>query len=211
MRVFIFYSNTGRTDGKFKDIYHSGRIDIIAHSIIHAFFISNGFRKNIIFDLLLYGPPDPPRRIKIVSNLDTPWSKKDIATLLSIALRKYNKKRIPIEAFPGVYVEKKEFREVVEEYIKEGKNIYVLDKEGEFIENVKIENPVFIIGDFLGLPKKEKKWLIDKAKFISLGDIPYFSSQVIVILNWYLDKIGFEKDYWDTSYKFEELKKKLDV
>ncbi len=211
MRIFIFYSNTGRTDGKFRDIYHSGRIDVIIHSIIHSFFISNGLRKNVIFDLILNGPPTPPRRIRIESNLETPWSKKDIATLLSSALKKFNKKKIPIEAFPGILVEKKSFRETIEEYLEKGRTIYVLDKDGEFIDNVKIENPAFVIGDFLGIPKKEKKWLRNIGVFVSLGDISYFSSQTIAILNWYLDKIGYYKDFWDTSHKFEELKKKLDV
>ncbi len=203
MRIFVFYSNTVRTDGNFKDIYYSGRIDIVVHSIIHAFFISNGLRKYIVFDLILNGPPDPPRRIKIESNPETPWSKKDIATLLSSALKKFNKKREPLYAFPGVFVERKSFREVIEEYKQHGRKIYVLDPEGEFIENVKIENPVFVVGDFLGIPKKEKRWLKEFSTFISLGDIPYFSSQVIMTLNWILDKMNYYKDYWSTEDKFK--------
>ncbi len=209
MRIFVFYSNTVRTDGNFKDIYHSGRVDIVVHSIIHAFFISNGLRKCIIFDLILNGPPDPPRRIRIESNPETPWSKKDIATLLSSALKKFNKRREPLYAFPGIFVERKGFREVIEEYKQQGRNIYVLDPEGEFIENVKIENPVFVIGDFLGIPKKEEKWLKDKATFVSIGDIPYFSSQVIMVLNWILDKMNYYKDYWSTEDKFREWIRKL--
>ncbi|MEM4958660.1 MAG: hypothetical protein QXX12_02155, partial [Nanopusillaceae archaeon] len=159
MRIFIFYSNTVRTDGNFRDIYHSGRLDILLHSIIHAFFISNGLRKYVEFNIILNGPPDPPRRIKIESNIETPWSKKDIATLLSSSLKKFNKKKMPIYAFPGVFVEKKGFKEVVEEYIQQGRNIYVLEKNGIEIKDIKIENPVFVVGDFLGIPKDEKKWL----------------------------------------------------
>jgi len=204
MRIFVFYSNTVRTDGKFKDIYHSGRIDILVHSIIHAFFISNGLRKNVIFDIILNGPPDPPRRVRIESNLETPWSKKDIASLLSSALKKFNKRREPIYAFPGVFVEKKGFREVIEEYIKEGRNIYLLDPFGEFIENVEIKNPVFVVGDFLGVPKKEKKWLEEFSIKVSLGNIPYFSSQTIMIVNWYLDKIKYFDEYWSTEDKFND-------
>ncbi|MEM0379154.1 MAG: tRNA (pseudouridine(54)-N(1))-methyltransferase TrmY [Nanopusillaceae archaeon] len=211
MRIFILYSNSVRTDGNFKNIYYSGRLDVLVHSIIHAFFISNGLRKNIEFNIVLNGPPDPPRRIKIESNIETPWSKKDVTTLLSSSLKKFNKKKMPIYTFPGVFVEKKGFRELVEEYINQGRKIYVLEKNGMEIGNIKIENPVFIIGDFLGIPKDEKKWLKDISTFISLGDIPYFTSQVICVLNWYLDNLNYYKDFWDTGFKFQELKKKINV
>lgn len=202
MRRFLFYSNTIRTDGNFKNVYYSGRLDIAINSIIHAFFISNGLRKNVIFDLYLTGPPVPPRLIRITSNIETPWSKKDIKTLLSSSLIKFNKKGIE-NPFPGIYVNKVDFFDLIEEYKKENRNIYLLDKDGEFIENIKIENPVFIIGDFLGIPKDIKKKIENKVIKISIGDINYFTSQVIVVLNWYLDKINFYKDYWDTSYKFK--------
>ncbi|BFI73418.1 tRNA (pseudouridine(54)-N(1))-methyltransferase [Nanoarchaeota archaeon] len=199
MRIFIFYSNTVRTDGKFSNIYYSGRLDIVVNSIIHAFFISNGLRKNIRFDLLLMGKPFPPRLIRIESNIETPWSKKDIETLLSSSLIKFNKKGIK-NPFPGIYVDKKDIFDLLDEY--KDKNIYLLDKEGENIDNIKIENPVFIIGDFLGIPKDIKKKIDDKVIKLSLGDINYFSSQVITILNYYLDKLNYYKDYWDTSEKF---------
>ena len=207
-RIFVFYSNTIRTDGNFKDLYRAGRVDILIHSIIHAFFLSNGLRKNVTFDAILNGPPFAPIRIKIESSLETPWSKKDVKTLLSLALKKYNKKKNS-KPFPAIFVERKDFREVINEYLAKQKRIYVLEKSGKFIEEIKLKNPVFVVGDFLGIPKKELKWLKDKAEFISLGDVPYFTSQVIMILNWYLDKIGYPKDFWKTEEKFEELKKKL--
>jgi len=83
-------------------------LDIAINSIIHAFFVSNGLRKNIRFDLCLNGKPVPPRLIRIESDINTPWSKKDISTLLSISLKKYNKKNIK-NPFPGIYVDKVDF------------------------------------------------------------------------------------------------------
>ncbi|MGC9132932.1 MAG: tRNA (pseudouridine(54)-N(1))-methyltransferase TrmY [Nanopusillaceae archaeon] len=201
MRIFIFYSNTVRTDGNFKNIYYSGRLDIVVNSIIHSFFISNGLRKDVRFDLLLMGKPVPPRLIRIESNIETPWSKKDIETLLSLSLKKFNRKGIK-NPFPGIYVDKKDIFDLIDEYKKENRKIYLLDRNGENIENIKIENPVFIIGDFLGIPKDIKKKIENDVTKISLGDINYFSSQVIIILNYYLDKINYYKDHWDTSERF---------
>lgn len=203
MRTFLFYSNTIRTDGKFKDLYRAGRLDIAIHSIIHSFFISNGLRKHVEFYLYLNGPPVPPRVIKIVSNIETPWSKKDIATLLKISLIKYNRKGIK-NPFPGVEVSNKKLNELIDEFINMGKELYLLDKNGEDIGNVEIKEPLFFIGDFLGIPKEIRKEYEDKFIKISLGDINYFSSQVIMILNWILDKRNIYKDYWDTSHKFEK-------
>lgn len=202
MRIFLFYSNTIRTDGKFYDLYKAGRLDIAIHSIIHSFFISNGLRKNVIFDLYITGPPYSPRLIRIKSDINTPWSKKDISTLLSISLKKFNNKRIE-NPFPGIYVYEKKFDEIINEYLSMNRKIYLLDKNGEFIENIEIKDPVFIVGDFLGIEKDIKKKYKDIFELISLGDINYFSSQVFVILNWYLDKLNYYKDYWDTSYKFK--------
>ncbi|MGB9674806.1 MAG: tRNA (pseudouridine(54)-N(1))-methyltransferase TrmY [Nanopusillaceae archaeon] len=201
MRIFIFYSNTVRTDGNFKNIYYSGRLDIVVNSIIHSFFISNGLRKNVRFDLILMGKPFPPRLIRIESNIETPWSKKDIETLLSSSLKKFNRKGIK-NPFPGIYVDKKDIFDLINEYKNENRKIYLLDRNGKNIEDIKIENPVFIIGDFLGIPKDIKKKIENDVIKISLGDINYFSSQVIVILNYYLDKMDYYKDYWDTSEKF---------
>jgi tRNA (pseudouridine54-N1)-methyltransferase len=201
MRIFIFCSNTVRTDGNFKNIYYSGRLDIVVNSIIHSFFISNGLRKDVRFDLLLMGKPVPPRLIRIESNIETPWSKKDIETLLSLSLKKFNRKGIK-NPFPGIYVDKKDIFDLIDEYKKENRKIYLLDRNGENIENIKIENPVFIIGDFLGIPKDIKKKIENDVTKISLGDINYFSSQVIIILNYYLDKINYYKDHWDTSERF---------
>lgn len=201
MRIFIFYSNTVRTDGNFKNIYYSGRLDIVVNSIIHSFFISNGLRKDVRFDLLLMGKPVPPRLIRIESNIETPWSKKDIETLLSLSLKKFNRKGLK-NPFPGIYVDKKDIFDLIDEYKKENRKIYLLDRNGENIENIKIENPVFIIGDFLGIPKDIKKKIENDVTKISLGDINYFSSQVIIILNYYLDKINYYKDHWDTSERF---------
>ncbi|MEM4773172.1 MAG: hypothetical protein QW648_04175, partial [Nanoarchaeales archaeon] len=101
MRAFLLLSH-GYTTYKIKDFYKAGRLDIAIHSIIHAFFISNGLRSDVEFNLLLLGPPKPPIRIKIVSNLETPWSKKDIGSLIKISLWKfYKKKEKPIEALKG--------------------------------------------------------------------------------------------------------------
>lgn len=206
MRHFVLYSNYGKTNGKFNDLVKAGRLDIVANSIIHAFFISNGLRAKIDFHVILNGPPDPPKHIQIISDLQTPWSKKDIGTLLRIALWKYKKGK-KVQALPGVYIEKKSFIDTVSE-LAEKHPVYLLDMKGKNLDNCKIKkDSVFVLGDHLGIPRKEKKAIKEYVtETISLGKIPYFSSQCITIINHHLDKLGVDTEYWETVHKFNRKK-----
>ena len=115
-------------------------------------------------------------------------SKKDIAGLIKKMLYKY-KKGEKREVAPGYFIEKKSFLNVVEELMKQGKKIFILDKRGEDIKNIKIpKNPVFIVGDHEGLPKKEIKRLKKIATTVSIGPKTYFASQTVAIINNELDR-----------------------
>ena len=200
MREFIYYSNKGRTSGNFTDLMNAGRMDIVCHIVINSFFLSQKMRDDVKLHLMLNGPPDPPKHIEItaktsegmpetgkeVGSVDI--SKKDIGGLIKIILYKYKKDR-KIEVYNGISVEKKSFVKLIDEF--KDRTIYLLDKKGEDISKIKIkENPVFIIGDHEGLPKKVKKYILKNknVKPVSIGPKMYFASHVVVILNNILDR-----------------------
>ena len=200
MREFIYYSNKGRTSGNFTDLMSAGRMDIVCHIVINSFFLSQKMRDDVKLHLMLNGPPDPPKHIEItaktsegmpetgkeVGSVDI--SKKDIGGLIKIILYKYKKDR-KIEVYNGISVEKKSFVKLIDEF--KDRTIYLLDKKGEDISKIKIkENPVFIIGDHEGLPKKVKKYILKNknVKPVSIGPKMYFASHVVVILNNILDR-----------------------
>ncbi|MEM5811768.1 MAG: hypothetical protein QXG91_03465 [Candidatus Aenigmatarchaeota archaeon] len=192
MRNFLLFSNRGYTTSKFKDLMKAGRLDIVAHSIIHSFFLSNKIRKDVKMDIILNGPPDPPKHIEIIPNEKTPFSKKDVGELLRIVLWKYKKGK-KVEALPGIFIEKNSLENVITNS-KENFDIYVLDKKGDNLESFEFKNKniMFVLGDHEGIPKDKKKFLKKHAKgFISLGNIEYFTSQCIVILNYFLDKLYY--------------------
>ncbi len=194
MREFIFFSKKAHTSGKFKDLMSAGRLDIVCHVIIMAFFVSKAIRKNIKLNLFFYGPPDPPKHL-IITNTNSDKekdfvtiSKKDIAGLLKRMLYKYKKGK-KIEVFPGCFIEKKSFNDFVDELDNQGRTIYLLDPKGEDIRKINIEkNPVFIFGDHEGIPKQELKKIKGKVKKASIGNIKYFSSQVLTIVQNELDR-----------------------
>ena len=200
MREFIYYSLKGRTSGNFTDLMEAGRMDIVCHIVINSFFLSKKMRDDVKLHLILNGPPDPPKHIEItaktqegmpetgkeVGSVDI--SKKDIAGLIKIILYKYKKER-KTEVYNGIFVEKKSFMKLIDEL--KDRSVYLLDKDGEDINKIKIkENPVFIIGDHEGIPKKEKRYILKNKNItpVSIGPKMYFASHVVVILNNVLDR-----------------------
>ncbi|MBS3135303.1 hypothetical protein J4406_02960 [Candidatus Woesearchaeota archaeon] len=200
MREFIYYSNKGRTSGNFTDLMKAGRMDIVCHIVINSFFLSKKMRDDVKLHLILNGPPDPPKHIEITADTNEGMpetgkevgsvdiSKKDIAGLIKIILYKYKRDK-KTEVYRGIFVEKKSFMKLLDEL--KDRNIYLLDKKGGDISKIEIkENPVFIIGDHEGIPKKEKKYILRNKNVtpVSIGPKVYFASHVVVILNNILDR-----------------------
>lgn len=201
MREFIYFSGKARTSGNFDDLMKAGRMDIVCNVIIHSFFISNHIRDGVKLNLVFYGPPDPPKHLELNSGKAIPEtgkqagedsldiSKKDLGGMIKKMLYKHVEGK-KTEVWPGFFVEKKNLFDLIREKKNEGKEIYILDKEGEDIRKAKIDadKAVFLLGDHEGLPAKEKKRLKQEARLISIGRKVYFSSQVITILNNELDR-----------------------
>ena len=189
MRHFVYFSKHAVTTGNFstKELMRAGRMDIVIHVIIASFFLSKDFRKDVKMHLVFYGPPNPPRHIEIQVTPELEISKKDIGNLIKKILYKYKKDK-KTEVFPGCFIEKKSFLKVIEELESQGKKIFVLDKKGKNIRDIKIpKESVFILGDHDGLPKKELKRLKKISNFVSIGPKIYFASQVVSIINNELD------------------------
>ena len=189
MRHFVYFSSEARTSGNFDrdDLMKAGRMDIAVHIIINAFFLSHKLRDDVKLHLVFYGQPDPPKHIEIEVRPETSISKKDVAGLIRKILYKY-KPGQKTEVVPGCFVEKKSFLNVIDELIKQGKEVFIMDKSGDNIRKAKIpKDSVFVIGDQNGLPKKELKRLKTMATPISVGPNVYFASQVMTLINNELD------------------------
>ncbi len=189
MRTFVYFSQSARTSGNFdvSRLMDAGRMDIVIHFIINAFFLSHKLRDDVVLHMVFYGMPDPPKHIEIRVNKETQLSKKDIGNLLRKILYKYKPGK-KTEAVPGCFIEKKSFLQVIDELTNMGKEIFILDKGGEVLRNARInKDSVFVIGDYDGLPAKELRRLKKVAKTISVGPRVYFASQVVTIINNELD------------------------
>jgi len=189
MREFIYYSGRARTSGNFdtSELMQAGRMDIVCNVIISALFLSHKMREDVHLHLIFMGQPTPPRHLEFVSNKELPISKKDVAGLIKVMLYKCREGERR-EIFPGCFVEKKSFQQVIKELESDGKKILVMDKKGKDIRELKkneIENAVFVVGDEEGFAKKEIKRFKSR---ISIGPEIYFASQTLTILNNELDR-----------------------
>ena len=191
MRQFLYFSKSAVTSGNALaegNLMRAGRMDIVIHTIISAFFLSHDIRKDVKVHLVFYGMPDPPKHIEIEVRPELTISKKDVANLIRKILYKYRQGERK-EVLPGCFVEKKSFYNVVEELIEQGNEIYILDKKGKDIREAKIsENCVFVLGDQDGLPEKEFKRLKKMAIPVSVGPKTYFASHVVSVVNNELDR-----------------------
>ena len=199
MRHFLYYSKNARTSGNFDltNLMRAGRMDIACQIAIMAFFVSHHTREDVKLHMIFDGAPDPPKHLELSPGANfladdenrIDISKKDVGSLIKKMLYKY-KKGEKREVAKGYYIEKKSFVKVVEELLEEGKQVFVMDKRGKDLREVKeLDNAVFIIGDQDGIPKPEMKKLKGmNIKKISVGNQMYFASQTLTIIQNELDR-----------------------
>jgi len=68
------------------------------------------------------------------------------------------------------------------------RDIFVLEEKGLDIRNVDLgANPVFVLGDQVGLPKKDEAFALRFGNKISIGKKPYLAATCIDVINYLLD------------------------
>jgi tRNA (pseudouridine54-N1)-methyltransferase len=177
-REFVVFSRTGHTGPGFKSLREGGRLDLVYQSILMSLFKSHGIRRDTVFRAFLGGPPNPPLEL-IVDGCQLRDARTDEITWEHI-LRNVLDGR----THPGVSLRRNSFQA----FLKERQGIYVLEESGESIRTVELGgNPCFVLGDQVGLPRKEEKYALRAGTKISLGGTKYMTCQCIGIINYTLD------------------------
>jgi tRNA (pseudouridine54-N1)-methyltransferase len=182
LREFILYSRLGRTDSNWTNLHDAGRLDIVYECTIASLFLSHAIRKDTTFHTILNGPPNPPLHVKIEGSTlyDVRTDQQTWANILQKTLKG--------KPHPGISLSKTSFETLIKTKAKETQ-IYVLEEHGKDISQTEIgENPIFILGDHVGLPKKAEGFTLRYGKKISLGKTPYLAASCITILNYLLDR-----------------------
>jgi len=181
MREFILYSRLGRTDSSFTNLHDAGRLDVVYECAVASLFLSHAIRKDVVFHAILNGPPNQPLRIQI-DGQTLHDVRTDIWTWQQIF-----KKALSRKPHPGIITDKTNFEMLLK--TKACKNqIYVLEEKGKNVSRVEFgDNPIFVLGDHVGLPKTVENFALRYGEKISLGKQPYLAASCIIIINYLLD------------------------
>ena len=172
----------GRTDSHWISLHDAGRLDIVHECIVASFFLSHGLRRNVTFHAILNGPPTPPLHIQI-NGAELHDVRTDIETWQSIF-----KKTFIGKTHPGITTNKTGFETLLKEKA-ENANVYVLEESGKDIATIELkQNPLFVLGDHVGLPKKAESFALRYGEKISLSKQPYLAASCITMLNYVLDR-----------------------
>ncbi|MDR3476725.1 MAG: tRNA (pseudouridine(54)-N(1))-methyltransferase TrmY [Gammaproteobacteria bacterium] len=198
MRTFIIRARKGTTRWERVKSSVGGRehLEVVAHTIMNAFFVSNGFREDVEVYVVLDSSEDFPRTIKLSSNdgLSMTGFHEDAALDLiekalkdSQGLQKDETRTIA----PGIQISGFGFEKLVRQLL-ESRPVYLLLPKGDDIRTKTPElDPVFILSDHLAMPKNSVNGFKRHGlKSISLGKKMLFASQCVVLLHYEMDRAG---------------------
>ena len=183
VREFILYSRKGRTDSRFSNLKDAGRLDVVHECIVASLFLSHGIRRDVVFHAILSGPPSPPLHLKIDGS-----QLRDVRTDQA-TWEEIFRKVLSGKSHPGISVHKCSFESLLKEKSVTSA-VYVLEEGGKDIFEVNLEeNPIFVLGDHVGLPRKVEGFALRYGRKISLGKQPYLAASCITVVNYLLDRM----------------------
>lgn len=179
MREFVLFSRRGWTTGAFTNLREAGRLDVVYQCLLLGLFTSGAVRRNVVFQVVLGGPPRPPLCLTVDGRLlrDVRTDEETWGKVLS--------KVLSGGSHPGINA----CKESLQELMKTRENIFVLEEKGEEVWRVQFgENPVFVLGDQVGLPKKDERYILRRGRKLSLGKRPYLAATCVDVINYLADR-----------------------
>jgi tRNA (pseudouridine54-N1)-methyltransferase len=193
MRAFLIVGNRALTMPFNLNNLTAGRMDVLCRCIAQSLFISHGIRRDVEVYLLLLGEPEPPKAIRVVGSevKNMAPDERNIAGLLrkALMLGADEWKR----SSPGIYIGRKNIKDLLVELSEKYEVVY-LREDGENIRDAvkELNNPLFVLGDHLGLSREIERVVLDCAmKIISVSPLSLQADQCIVIVHYELDRIDF--------------------
>jgi len=198
MRTFIIRARKGTTrwERVRSQIGGAEHFEVVAHSVMNAFFISNDFRQDVEIYIILDSSEDFPRTIKLSGGEGlsiTGFHEDAILTLVEQALKESAglQKDETQTIAPGLKISGFGFEKLVR-HLLETRPVYLLDRKGDDIRKTPLKpNPVFVLSDHLTMPKNSVKGLMRHGlECISLGKKMLFASQCVVLIHDEMDRAG---------------------
>lgn len=167
----------------------AGRMDILCRCVNAALFLSHDLRRDVRVFLILEGVPSPPKLIRFEGRAVRYLSpdERSAASLVKKALEK-KAQDFWTESTPGVSVRKGDLGDILKEL---DKKIIYLREDGDDIrnKNVNESDPLYVLGDHLGLTEDEEKFIMGYSpEVISVGPLSLHADHCIVLLHNEIDR-----------------------
>lgn len=196
MRTFVIRARKGPTRWEKirSNIGVNDHFEVVAHSVINAFFTSNGFRNDVEVYIILESTNDFPRTLRLMGSEGLSLSGFHEGAVIelvehalqnSTGLKKDETKLVGV----GVSISGFGFEKCIQPLLQT-RPVYLLDPKGNNIQSITIDSdPIFILSDHLSMPKNNIKSMKRQGlQTISLGKKMLFASQCIVLINHHLDR-----------------------
>ncbi len=165
----------------------AGRMDILCRCVNAALFLSHDLRRDVRLYLVLKGEPAPSKIIRFDGNEVRYLSpdERSAASLIKKALEK-KAQEFWTESTPGVSIRKGDLRDLLAEL---DKKVIYLHEDGEDVRGKKFEEPLFVLGDHMGMTEEEEKIIEgSEHEIISVGPLSLHADHCIVLLNNEMDR-----------------------
>ena len=190
MRRFIVVGHRAVTTAEFplNDLAGAaGRMDLLLNAANAALLVSHGLRRDVEVTLLLLGPPDPPRAIRILGERLERWG-PDIrgnAALIRRALE--HKSRLERETSPGIFASRRSLEEVLAGV---SEPLVELREDGHDIREGSLPDDVaFLLSDSVDLTSEEREIISRKNPLACrVGPRSLHTDHVIAIIHNELDR-----------------------
>jgi tRNA (pseudouridine54-N1)-methyltransferase len=166
----------------------AGRMDILCRCVNAALFLSHDLRRDVRIYLVLMGEPAPPKLIRF-DGADVRYLSPDersAASLIKKALEK-NVQEFWTESAPGVSIRKGDFADLLAEL---GRDVIYLREDGDNIRGLRFDEPLFVLGDHLGITGDEEKIIEGYGhEIVSVGPLSLHADHCIVLLHNEMDRL----------------------
>lgn len=165
----------------------AGRMDVLVNAANAALLVSHDIRRDVEVTLLLLGPPDPPRAIRILGERLERWGPeiRGNAALIQRALA--HGLRLETETSPGIFASKRGLDEVIAGLPDP---IVELREEGADIREVALpQDAAFVLSDDVSLTSDERVILSRRSPLVChVGPRSLHTNHVIAIVHNELDR-----------------------
>lgn len=171
----------------------AGRMDILCRCVNAALFLSHGMRRDVRVYLVLKG--GTPAKLIRFDGSEVKYLSPDersAASLIKKALEK-NAQDFWTESTPGVSIRVGDFGDLLGEL---DKKIVYLREDGEDTRVKRFEEPLFVLGDHMGLTEYEEKLIEEhEHEIVSVGPLSLHADHCIVLLHNEMDRKKYAQPF----------------